>query len=156
MIQNAASTLLIGIGNSGRQDDGLGWAFLDAIQAWGQFRGDLTYRYQMQVEDAELVSQYEQVVFVDAHHGALPGGFAWQTCVPSEDFEFTTHVLPPQAVLYLCKDLYGKTPQGSVLLLEGTEWELRIGLTERGKEILAEAFATFQEKLTNASIESDR
>jgi Ni,Fe-hydrogenase maturation factor len=60
-------TLLIGIGNSGRADDGLGWAFLDEVEKTLPKNYDLEYRYQLQVEDAELISHYNTVFFIDAH-----------------------------------------------------------------------------------------
>ena len=46
-------TLLIGIGNSGRSDDALGWKFVDEFVEYGHLF-DLEYRYQLQIEDAEL------------------------------------------------------------------------------------------------------
>ena len=62
----ASSALLVGIGNSGRQDDGLGWAFLDRIEQDALFDGRIEYRYQLQVEDAALVRDAARIVFVDA------------------------------------------------------------------------------------------
>ena len=44
--------LIIGIGNSSRGDDGLGWAFLDTISQMQPLPGQLEYRYQLVVEDA--------------------------------------------------------------------------------------------------------
>ena len=58
---NDPATLLIGIGNSGRQDDGLGWAFLDAVCSQPDLKAQCEYRYQLQIEDAELVSRFERV-----------------------------------------------------------------------------------------------
>ena len=45
-------TIILGIGNNGRQDDGLGWAFLDFLEEQNTTI-DLEYRYQLQIEDAE-------------------------------------------------------------------------------------------------------
>lgn len=47
-----------------------------------------------------VVSSAERVVFVDSHQGDLPGGFLMKRCDASKDFEFTSHVLPPSAILY--------------------------------------------------------
>ena len=38
--------LIIGIGNSGRRDDGLGWAFLEALEDLGLDSNQMHYRYQ--------------------------------------------------------------------------------------------------------------
>jgi hydrogenase maturation protease len=142
----AKETLLLGIGNSGRSDDGLGWAFLDRIRRDTAFAGRLEYRYQLQVEDAALISGAERVVFVDACAGVLPDGFQWQPCEPSREFEFTTHALAPQAVMHLCRDLYGKTPRADVLTIQGSCWELRTGLSPDAERRLEEALRFFKER----------
>ena len=140
---NTPDTILIGIGNSGRQDDGLGWAFLDAVKEKGLFKGEIIYRYQLQIEDAEMISHARQVIFVDAFAGELESGFKWKNGRPSRDFAFTTHVLPPEAILFLCEDLYGKTIPAKVMLLEGKEWELEMGITEEAQEHLELAVSFF-------------
>ena len=140
---NHKNTLLFAIGNNGRQDDGLGWAFGEALEKGDNFDGEIHYRYQLQVEDAALISSAENVVFVDAYKGELPDGFQWKEVEPSADFEFTTHALSPEAVLFLCEKLYEKTPAAHCLLVEGEVWELGIGLSEKAKENLAKASAYF-------------
>ena len=140
-------TLLFGIGNSGRGDDGLGWAFVDQILEAPAFAGRAEYRYQLQVEDAALISRAARVVFVDSYNGELPGGFRWQPCEPSESFEFTTHVLPPRAILYYCQDLYGKTPPADVLMIQGTSWDLGAGLSPEAEERLQRALRFFREQI---------
>ena len=138
-------TILFGIGNSGRSDDGLGWAFLDRIQQDSGFRGRIEYRYQLHVEDAALISRAEHVIFVDSYKGELPDGFQWEPCRPSGDFEFTTHVLPPRAVMYICEDLYGKSPRADVLMIQGSSWDLRIGMSPEAEFHLDRALRFFKE-----------
>jgi len=142
-------TLLIGIGNNGRADDGLGWAFLDRVQQEMDFPGQLEYRYQLQVEDAELISRAERVVFVDSYQGGLPGGFQWKPCEPAADVEFTSHVLPPGVILQLSRDLYGKSPPADLLLIQGRSWDLHTGLStaaerhlERAVQFLSKTLST--------------
>ena len=61
------SCLIYGIGNVGRQDDGLGWAFVDWLQAQGLCSSaEMQRGYQLLLEDAELISNKERVLFVDA------------------------------------------------------------------------------------------
>ncbi len=136
--------LVFGIGNSGRADDGLGWAFLDRLNEATGFRGRVEYRYQLQVEDAALVAAAEQVVFVDAYRGDLPGGFRWRSCEPSADFQFSTHALPPRAVLSLCRDLYPRTPPSQLLMIQGVAWELQTGLTTEAGVHLDRALRSFR------------
>jgi len=142
-------TLLIGIGNSGRSDDGLGWAFLDRIQQGGAFDGRLEYRYQLQVEDAALISDVNHVIFIDSHSGDLPDGFQLKRLEPLKEFAFTSHVLPPGAVLSLCQDLYGRTPRAEVLMIQGTSWDLRIGMSTEAEGRLENALQFFEDYWRN-------
>lgn len=137
-------TLLLGIGNSGRQDDALAWAFVDAVAASGDFAGETGLRYQLQVEDAELISHYDQVILVDAFQGDLPGGFAYKTCPKAMNVSFSTHDLAPETVRFLCEELYDKRPQVDLLLIEGKQFELGLGLTEPAQRNLANAQTFFR------------
>ena len=134
-------TLVFGIGNSARGDDGLGWAFLDRIQERPGFAAQAEYRYQLQVEDALLASRFAQLVFVDASRDPLPGGFRWMPCAPRAAAEFTTHVLAPAAVLHYCRELYGATPSAGLLALQGSRWGLHDGLSAEAADNLAAALA---------------
>ena len=140
-------TLFFAIGNCGRRDDGLGWAFVDRIQQEGQFDSPVEYRYQLQVEDAALASRMASVVFVDSYKGELEGGFQWQSCEPSENFEFTTHVLPPRAVMHYCRDLFGKNPRAYLLQIQGTHWDLQEGLSAQASRHLERALEDFRARL---------
>lgn len=121
-------TLLLAIGNDARQDDGLGWAFAQALEANPPPGWHLEYRYQLQVEDAALIAEYERVIFADATHEALPKGYTFQRLIPAVSFAFTTHALPPAAVLALCQQVYEHFPQAWVLTIAGAQWELEQGL----------------------------
>lgn len=140
-----AKTLMIGIGNSGRSDDGLGWAFVEAIEKNGKFSGETLLRYQLQVEDAELVSHYDRVIFVDAFQGKLENGFLFKPLVAAKDFSFTTHRLPPETVLFLSQELYEKMPDAYLILIEGINWDLKIGLGRAAHINLQNALAFFDE-----------
>ena len=137
-------TLLFGIGNCSRSDDGLGWAFLDRILNEADFRGQAEYRYQLGVEDAALVARAGQVIFVDSYNGPLEDGFAWQPCIASDEFEFTSHVLPPGAVMHYCRDLYGKQPRADILMISGECWDLQNGLSANARENLENAISFFR------------
>lgn len=146
----AEELLVIGIGNAGRGDDGLGWAFLDRLQEAGDFAGPCEYRYQLQVEDAELVSRAAQVVFVDACQQTLSRGFELRGCQPRRNFEFSTHALAPEAVLQLCASLYGRAPQAEVLAIEGREWDLGADLSAAARRHLRDALQFFRERVLAA------
>jgi Ni,Fe-hydrogenase maturation factor len=91
--------LIIGIGNSGRNDDGLGWKFVDIASQTMRGYFDIEYRYQLQVEDAELVSKYNKVIFVDASQAATQNGFEIMQCKKAGHYFFSSHLQSPQFCL---------------------------------------------------------
>lgn len=151
-----APTLLIGIGNSARGDDGLGWAFLDYVQNAGAYTGALEYRYQLQIEDAARIRHEQQVLFVDASMESLAKGFEWRRCVPMEGVEFTSHALAPAAVLRLCRDLFHRSPDTRLLLIEGRDWTLGTGLSAVARRHLAAALRSFDALVRRRDIFSVR
>ena len=123
--------LIIGIGNSGRSDDGLGWLLLDAIKK--KFCNvDFQYRYQLQIEDAELLSHYTTVIFVDATKEPVKNGFFFKSCRPNNGLGLTSHMLEPETILWLENKLYKTMPATFILGIEGKEWGLSLTPSERG------------------------
>lgn len=122
--------LLIGIGNSSRRDDGLGWAFLDEIKKRKVPGDELIYKYQLNIEDAEMISEADTIIFIDAYSGELENGFSFEECLPIDSFEFTTHALSPGVIVSLCKNLYDAEPNAFVLKIQGAEWGLKKGLSK--------------------------
>ena len=144
---NTPATLLIGIGNTARADDGLGWAFLEAIREGGHFNGELALRYQLQVEDADMIRDYETVIFVDALHKPVEAGFYWKPCLPVATFGFSTHALDPESVIALCQELYGEAPEAYTLGITGHKWELEEGLSPEALKNLEGALRFFEENI---------
>ncbi len=141
----SSNILLIGIGNTGRGDDGLGWMFLDRIEELYPGRFDLEYRYQLQVEDSALISQYDEVLFIDAAIDELPGGCALKPCSPASSYYFSSHVQSPEAILYLANKLYNTSPKTSVLQISGYEWELGMKPNKKALENMEAALRLFKE-----------
>ncbi|MCX2720357.1 hydrogenase maturation protease [Lentiprolixibacter aurantiacus] len=146
---SGSDILIIGIGNSGRADDGLGWAFVDRIRESLPDRVDYAYNYQLQIEDAELISHYSRVYFVDAHIMEWDEGFTLDPCTPKANQGFTTHELEPGAVLYLAETLYHKKPEAFILGITGLNFELKTGLSEGAEQNLARALNYFNENVLN-------
>lgn len=136
--------LIIGIGNNSRGDDGLGWAFLDAIHDGESSANRIEYRYQLLIEDAELLTHFPRVLFVDACETPLPGGFSIEPCAPDPGAELYTHQQTPGAILFLGQDLYGHRPEAWRLLIQGYEWDFEVGLSERARENLQRAVAEWR------------
>ena len=135
--------LLIGIGNSGRSDDALGWKFVDEFAAYDELF-DVEYRYQLQIEDAELVSHYEKVIFVDASYVFLDNGFSFERCIPAPLTSFTSHEVSPECIVWLARDLYQASPEAFVLAIKGTKWGLHLGLSQDAHENFSRAAEYFR------------
>jgi hydrogenase maturation protease len=137
--------LLIGIGNSGRGDDGLGWEFIERVSGLGYDFLDYEFRYQLQVEDAELIANYDIIVFVDASHDQLDGGFEMRRCISASHSYFTTHAQAPEAILHLANNLYNRFPKSYTLAISGEKWEMENSLSLDAKNNLQAAFEFFVE-----------
>jgi hydrogenase maturation protease len=139
--------LIIGIGNCSRRDDGLGWAFLDEIKKKIPAGAELIYKYQLNIEDAEMISSADSVIFIDAYSGELENGFSFEECLPVDSFEFTTHALSPGVIVSLCENLYDSEPVTYVLKIQGIEWELKDGLSAVAEKNLEKALAFFEQRV---------
>ncbi|MFO7674259.1 MAG: hydrogenase maturation protease [Lutibacter sp.] len=140
------NTLIIGIGNNTRQDDGLGWKFLELLENNGFTVDNLVYKYQLMVEDAELISEFDAVIFVDACKSELENGFDFERIYPAEEVSFSTHSVPPNQILNLCETLYAKKPKAYLMKIQGYQWNIEIGLSKKAKTNLNNAFTYFIEK----------
>jgi hydrogenase maturation protease len=137
-------TLIIGIGNNTRQDDGLGWCFLDNLIKEGYNEDNLLYKYQLMVEDAELIAEFETVIFVDACITALENGFIIERIYPAEQVAFSTHEVPPNQILNLCETIYNKKPKAFMVKIQGYIWDIEIGLSEKASNNLIKTISSFK------------
>jgi len=137
------NTLIIGIGNNTRQDDGLGWCFLEHLENEGFNKDHLLYKYQLMVEDSELIGQYKTVVFVDANKTALKNGFSIERIFPSDKVSFSTHAVPPDQILHLCETIYHKKPTCYIIKIEGEKWDFNLELTNKASDNLKKALFAF-------------
>lgn len=134
--------LLIGYGNAGRQDDGLGPAFAARIEVAGLDGVEVDIDYQLTVDHAPMVAEADLVVIADA----LMGGdepFTFTPLVPGDVQNLASHALTPAAVLTLASTLFGRVPEAYVLGISGVEFgQVQEGLsaTAQGNLELAEHF----------------
>ncbi len=113
--------LLIGYGNPGRLDDGLGPALAKEVEELNLPGVTVDSDYQLTVEDAAQVAEHDVVVFADAAvSGAEP--FCFRRIEPKTEVSFSSHEVDPQAVLGLAQDLFGARTLGYVLAIRGYEF----------------------------------
>ena len=140
------NTLIIGIGNNTRQDDGLGWCFLDAQERMGIDPDTLLYKYQLMVEEAEIIADYQTVIFVDASKESYPDGFEMEPLLPSEQVAFSTHEVPPNQILNLCDTIYNRLPKAFLIKITGYTWDIEIALSDAANRNLDNALAHFRKE----------
>jgi hydrogenase maturation protease len=130
--------LVYGYGNPGREDDGAGVALAEQIRVAALPGVTTDSNYQLNVEDALLLTEHDIIIFADASRNPIDG-FRFSRLEPDSALTFTTHAMSPGSVLALCSQLYGKTPAAYLLEIAGTSFELREGLTAEATENTAAA-----------------
>ncbi len=145
--------LVYGYGNPGRQDDGLGVLCAQKVKQWAEKHFpravDVDMNYQLNIEDAEKISHYDEVIFADASCEEIPH-FALLPLAPSQaTLEFTMHAVSPAYVLHLCQTLFGKNPSASLLHIRGYDWGMKEGLSAKAAQNLEQGFQAVTQLLTN-------
>jgi hydrogenase maturation protease len=145
------SVLVYGIGNVGRQDDGIGIRLIERLEqeAGHREKADATAcpsfeaNYQLGIEDALLLSRFDLVLFLDAsRQGDSELPFTVRPLLPSNEVAFTTHAMSFSSVLSICEDLYGQTPRAFLLAVAGCEWGISEEMSPRAQVNLDKAFAS--------------
>lgn len=145
--------LIFGYGNPGREDDGLGNAFVEAIRLWiekNKFTNiELDSNYQLNIEDADMMAKNDIVLFVDASEEPIED-FCITTVEPSDSrVEFTMHAVSPAFVLDLCQKIYGKNPQTYLLHIKGYQWDFKEELSINARKNLTKALEFIKPFLSN-------
>jgi hydrogenase maturation protease len=138
--------LVLGFGNPGRQDDGLGPAAAARIEAAGRLDVTAYDTYQLNIEDAVDVAEHDVVWFVDAAR-AGPAPFTVQALSPASTLEFTSHLVRPEAILAMADQYYAATPRAFLLAIRGYAFEFTEGLTPAATDNLERAVAMLEREL---------
>ncbi|HMM11398.1 MAG TPA: hydrogenase maturation protease [Bacteroidales bacterium] len=157
-----AKILVYGYGNPGRQDDGLGAAFIQLLEAWLMDHPELNVEtdcnYQLNIEDAAAVAGKDIVVFVDATLDEEVSEFRFGPVNPSDArIEFTMHAVSPSFVLDLCRKINGSCPKAWLLEIRGYSWDFEERISQEARHNLTLALghlktfliASTQEKVVN-------
>jgi len=152
-MKNNKKILFYGYGNPGRQDDALGVLFVDEMEKWvkAQKIENISFEtnYQLNIEDAEEISNYNLVIFSDASMEPIEG-FEFSKVKRSDaQVEFTMHAVSVSFVVDLCYKIFNKVPNAYLVHLKGYEWDLDFdkGLTERATQNLQDALEFMKQKL---------
>ncbi len=121
MQSQCTKILLIGYGNPGRLDDGLGPAVADIIERKNIGCVTVDSNYQLSVEDADTISKSDIVLFVDADTcGREP--FWIERVDPKKQLSFSSHSISPNALMDMSNNLLGGKATGYLMGIRGYEF----------------------------------
>lgn len=153
----SAPVVIFAVGNPSRGDDALGPECHGQLEKWlknemlaDQF--ELIEDFQLQIEHALDLQGRQLALFIDA--GAnTPGPFTFQRIAPATGSAYTTHELPPEAVLQVYLQTEGKEPPPAfVLCIRGETFELGEALSPAAENNLHAAFELLQTLCRHAQL----
>jgi Ni,Fe-hydrogenase maturation factor len=91
---------------------------------------DTVVLHQLVPEMAEIVADYDMVIFIDAHVADLSQLLCEERVTPAyRSTSFVSHQTHPATVLELAEKMYGHAPQGVMLSLRGHDFDFGEGLS---------------------------
>lgn len=140
--------LIYGIGNLARQDDALGILFVEKIKAWAEKYDynfiDTDCNYQLNIEDAVQIVNYDTVIFVDASIDKRVKDFLLESVDLSDaKLTFSTHSASPNFIVFLCKQMFNVLPVSYILHIKGYSFEFAEKISTEAEENLQKAVQFF-------------
>lgn len=130
--------LVIGYGNPGRRDDGLGPALAECLESLGLPGVHTDAAYQLNIEDGAAMAGYRRVIFADASvNAAAP--FEWRRIAPASEIAFSSHAMAPEAALAVCEEHFDARPEAWVLAIRGYDFAFAEGLSRQARRNCNEA-----------------
>jgi Ni,Fe-hydrogenase maturation factor len=112
--------------------------------------------HQLGPELAETLSEYDVVVFIDAHVEAAQWDHVhWQQIEPNYGGSMVSHHLKPQAVLALCGSLYERCPTGYTLSILGTDFDFGMTLSDTTADLVDESVERLLELIDREHVDVD-
>ncbi len=144
--------LVLGFGNPGRGDDGLGPLLVEQLEE--RVDADVTLLTTMQLQPEHIfdLDHHEQVLLVDAGLNT-PAPFAFEPLQPCHDSCAFSHALSPWTLLAVYRDTLKKTsPPAHLLTIRGQNFELGESLSPQAHEHLCQALSFVESWLANARV----
>ncbi len=116
-------SLIIGIGNPLRSDDGLGWAVTEQLFLDCNTTCDIQKVYQLTPELAQSMAVVNLVIMIDANHEGEPGELRIRTLsLSTQPSAVGTHYTTPEELAALTAIVYGQCPPVVVVTMTGAEF----------------------------------
>lgn len=137
-------TIVVGFGNIDRADDGVAYEVINALrQRLGQERlsegdtgleeldngarteVDSIFLSQLMPEIMEVLIDYDQIIFVDAHVGTNTNDLNCIPVAPEYVSSTFTHHMTPASLLAFLQVLYNREPAGYIVSLRGYDFDFK-------------------------------
>lgn len=131
--------LILGFGNPGRGDDGLGPALIEALEKQSlDCPAELTLSASMQLQPEQIldIQAHDLILLADAGW-QTPAPFAFTQVRPLPDHSITSHALSPQCLLAIYQQTLGPPPPVFLLTVRGERFGLGDGFSPRAQRHLA-------------------
>ncbi|MDO9546890.1 MAG: hypothetical protein Q7J07_09115 [Pelolinea sp.] len=153
--------LFIGYGNPDRGDDGASYTLLiTLLNNYGKqnpdiFSSEITelnentdilFNFQLLPEFAEIITNYERVVFIDAHTGEIEKDIRIKPIDPTPEYSPFTHHFSPASCLALAYSITGYHPKGWLLSMRGYEFGFNRKLTNKTQALVDQALIIIQKE----------
>ena len=118
-------TLIIGIGNPLRGDDGLGWAVAEQLARDRSIDGVIRTVHQLTPELAQEMAAVPLVIMVDASREGEPGDLCMRSLtLPVEPHPASTHATTPEELAALTATIYDHCPPVVIVTMVGADFDL--------------------------------
>lgn len=118
-------TLIIGIGNPLRSDDGLGWAVAQQLSQDEDMDSDIHMVHQLTPELAQWMAEARLVIMIDASYEGEPGELHIRPVpLSAQPSAVGTHYTTPEELAALTTMIYGQCPPVAVITMTGAQFDL--------------------------------
>lgn len=155
-------TIIIGYGNIDRSDDGLAYEVINLVRKkmgqnileegdtglenlGGQI--DSVFLPQLVPEIMELLKDYEQIIFVDAHAGNELEDLNCSKLTPQYVSSTFTHHMTPESLLAFLKILYQHKPEAYMVSVRAYEFDFKRTFSSDTQSLLRPASNKIMELL---------
>ena len=134
--------VIIGYGNELRGDDGVGLLVIDELAKTFSARPDtkLIRRHQLDIADAEEISECRAVIFIDAHVSEERENVELSKLDLVEGATFVvTHISLPEELMSATQAIYDSAPPAYVCAVRGYDFEFGTTVTDIARKLVTQA-----------------
>ncbi len=144
--------LVIGFGNPGRLDDGLGPAAAAEVEKWNIEDVTVDADYQLTVENGGDAANYDYVIFIDATVSGA-GPYTFDPVNVEQSLRFSSHSVSPGGVIGIAQSLFDADTKGFTLGIRGYEFnEFGEKISKPALDNLHEALKFLRQILANKEL----